>query len=690
MQEQILQTLYSGNIEKGLELAREFVARSAHDPVAQRMLALALRANGDEAGSRAALKRAITLAPEDARMHLELAGLLLDEHDLEGAQRSLDASADADPNSVPAYVMRSHLAIARGDLVEAGRQAVLAERAGPGLPAVLALRGMLRLHEGNLAEAVRLLSDAVRLAPNDAVALHGLGMAYAAQGHLAFAEQTFRKLMGVASNAAAVRLAIAQVQHAQGRSAEAADELAPALADPALATPQMRRFVGELELAAGRHAQAIEHLRQAMAEQSSDRKTVASLAEAWRRSGQLEDARRTLDSALASTPDDDELWRVRLGFEPAGEGAARLVQQWRTRLPESTSAIEAAMVLHASEGRPAEAEAAARELLALAPGHARAEMQIIDALLVRDPAEAAKRLEARISGTSNIGEALSLEAWRDLARHRAGDFSGARKGWSDRHAALARGRLALPAGSAAPPQWPEAVSAPAGSARAIFLVGLPGSAVERAANMLATVFPGFRADRYSPQPPVDAFQDIQAWARIAAADPGTLAEAARTWRAALPGRRVGGDFIDWLPWWDNSYASIMRAGIPEARLVVMLRDPRDMFMDWMAFGSRTPFAVSSPGEAADWLAAALEQLADVHEQELVPHALVRVDDTAEDPRAMAAQLGAALGIELPEPPAGYFGAPRLAPGSWREHAAAFAGPLAALEPVARRFGYPAA
>src|SRR5690606_28643965 len=98
--------------------------------------------------------------------------------------------------------------------------------------------------------------------------------------------------------------------------------------------------------------------------------------------------------------------------------------------------------------------------------------------------------------------------------------------------------------------------------------------------------------------------------------------------------------------------------------------------------------VQSPQAAADWLAALLAQLADVDEHKPVRHVLIRVDDSAEDPRAMARQLGEALGIALPEPPAGYFGAPRLEPGSWRSYLDLLPGPLAALAPVARRLGYP--
>src|SRR5690606_34525347 len=106
--------------------------------------------------------------------------------------------------------------------------------------------------------------------------------------------------------------------------------------------------------------------------------------------------------------------------------------------------------------------------------------------------------------------------------------------------------------------------------------------------------------------------------------------------------------------------------LPGALLLVPLRDPRDMLLDWLAFGTPTPFALESPQAAADYLAGVLEQVATLHELDLVPHHLLRFDATSEDPVAMAAQLGGALGIELPEPPADYFGPARLAAGTWRE------------------------
>src|SRR5690606_28056842 len=109
---------------------------------------------------------------------------------------------------------------------------------------------------------------------------------------------------------------------------------------------------------------------------------------------------------------------------------------------------------------------------------------------------------------------------------------------------------------------------------------------------------------------------------------------------------------------------------------------------WLAFGSSTPFALGAPQAAAEWMAHALGQLADLHQQDLVPHRLLRLDECSEDPVAMAAAVGEALGLELPEPPGSFFVPARFAPGTWREYAGLLAGPFAALAPVARRLGYP--
>lgn len=688
MQEQILQALRSGDTGAALDAARSFAAAAPGDVEAQRMLALALRVNGDLEAARDAVVAAIALAPDDADLHMEHASLGLGLRDLDAAQLALEAAVGVDPNHLAAYATQAHLALARGDIAEAERQVRLAERVEPGHPALQALNGMVALRRGNGAAAVAQLSAAAQRAPDDVLTLQSLAFAHFHQGHFAFAEQAFRKLLEIAPPGNDARLMIALLQERQGRPRDAVDELAPLLADAATATPQVRRFAGELELAADRPARALEHLREAFIALPGEARTTTAIVEAWRRLGANDEARAMLDAALATAPDNDGLWRARLVFEATSESTGETIARWRRHSPESHNALDAEMTFHASEGRPQDVAVAARALLELAPDHVGAEMRLADALLETDPAAALQRIESVLARENLRPDAKAIfEVRLGLARHRTGDFAGALAHWN-RPGAAAPGnnRLPLPKATPAPAEWPEAAAPAADVPPVAFLLGLPGGLSERGAQLLRAV-PTFRGDRVGGSPPADVFQDIGSWPGVAAGklDAPTVIN---TWRAALPRRGIRGAVIDWLPWWDNSYTSVVRAALPEARLLVMLRDPRDMLMDWLAFGASTPFAPGTPQAAADWLAVALDQVATIHERELLAHHLLRVDDIADDPQAMADRLGEALGIALPAPPPGLFGNPRFRSGDWRGYAELLAGPFAALAPVARRLGYP--
>jgi len=689
MQEKILDALRRGDTRTALDAARTHAADAPGDVDAQRLLALALRASGDLDAAREVILAAIALAPDSAELHMEHATLQLGMRDLEAARQAMDAAAGADPNHFAAYAMRAHLALAAGDIAEAERQLRLAGRVEQDHPELQALGGMIALRKGNNGAAIAQLSAALQQAPGDPLTMQALAFAYLREEHFAFAEQAFRKLLDAPPLANDARLMLALTLARQGRPVDAIDELAPLLADQATATLQVRRFVGELELSAGRPARALQHLREVFAVQPGELRATTAIAEAWRRLGATDEARNMLDAALATSPGIDLLWYVRLVFDPLGDVAAGLIERWRQHRPESIDALEAEMKLHAIENRPAGTEAAARALLELEPDHFDAGMKLVDALLVTDPAEALRRIESLLARDDLHPDArATLDMGLGLARHRTGDFAGALDHWNRRIAAGPGNRLALPRATPAPAEWPEAAAPVADAPPAVFLLGLPGALAERGARLLKVV-PAFRDDRVGANPPADIFQDIGSWANVASGTfdaPAVIA----TWRKALPGRGIHDAVIDWMPWWDNSYTAAVRAALPEAQLLVMLRDPRDMLMDWIAFGAGTPFAAESPQLAAGWLAAALDQIATLHEQNLVPHRLLRVDEVADDPVAMAALIGSALGSSLPPPPAGLFGTPRFAAGDWRRYADQLAGPFAKLAPVARRLGYPEA
>ncbi|MBJ6979807.1 MULTISPECIES: tetratricopeptide repeat protein [unclassified Luteimonas] len=688
MHDQILDALRRGDTAAAVDAARRLAGSAPDDAQAQRLLALALRSSGDDTGARAAIERAMVLAPDDAALHLEHAGLLLGQRDVEGAARSLDATIGNNPNAFGAYIVQAQLAMGRNDLDEAERLARLAARVSPDDPALQGVTGTLALRRGRVDEALALLSDSVKRAPDDVVALHALGIAHMTKGHFAFAEQAFRSLLEHAPAAGMVRLLIAELLQRQGRTAEAADELATLVSDPALATAELRRHAGELQLAAGRPERGLELLRAALAADPRDGRTLSAIMAAWARLGAIDDARRTLDAALATTPDSDDLWRARLMFEWRDTRVSSgLVERWRSIMPDSLEALDAALALRIREGRQDEADSVARALLERAPGHMRAELQLADSLLERDPAEAARRLDALLARADTPGDHALLGQRLGVAHHHAGDRKAALACWERLNARQASERVPLPTLSPARDAWPEQAAADPAASQVVFLAGLPGSPVERVADLLAGAVPAFRPDRFGARPPSDALQNIATPVAIAKGAVAPAAVAA-SWRGALPARGVDGAVIDWLLWWDNAYAAVLREALPEARLLAVIRDPRDMLLNWLAFGSSTPFALASPQVAAEWLAGALAQLADLHEQDLVPHHLLRLDEVSEDPVAIVARLRDALGLELSEPPPGYFGAARFPAGGWRDYAGLLAGPFATLAPVARRLGYP--
>src|SRR5690606_32328137 len=136
-------------------------------------------------------------------------------------------------------------------------------------------------------------------------------------GHDAFAEQALRRLVARRGGPAAWRLLLAEALQRQRRPDEALEELRPVLEGDA--SPTALRLAGELELEAGRPREASTWLRRAVAAEPGVPRTLALALDAWRRTGDREDAVRTLESALDSTPDSSALWQARLAVVASGD-----------------------------------------------------------------------------------------------------------------------------------------------------------------------------------------------------------------------------------------------------------------------------------------------------------------------------------------------------------------------------------
>ena len=689
MQDIIIQALRNGAADEAVATARQWVAAEPSQAQAHRWLALALQQQGDAEAAQAALQQALALAPDDAGLHLQHAGLLLAQRRIDAADQALQRSTTLNPNEFSAYLMQAHLALARGDIDEAERLRKLAAKVEPDSPELAAIEGMVALRRGDADRALALLSAASQRLPNDPRVLYALGFAYLGKELLAFAEQAFQRVLELNPDNHALRGLLVQLALRQGHVDRAAEALRQVLATPQGDTPGMRRLAGELELASGQPLQALEQLRPLLAQLPGDRATLQLLLMAWQRLGRADEARSELDAALDAHPQLHDLWLARLAVAAVGsDEAMAVVERWLHAMPNHLPALETQMRLHDMQQQAAAAEVIARRIVALEPGRASGEQRIVEALLAREPAAAIAHVQALLE-QAPAATRPALRGWLGVVQDRAGEPAAALATWLQQHAEQAPLRLPLPPQAKAPAEWPAMGDiAPDNLLRPMFIWGAPGSGVERLVRAIAPASPVLCSDRFGSTPPNDPLQNFNTLQRLS---DGSLEPArfVQQWRDALPARGItDGNVIDWLLWWDNALLWALRPQLPEGRLLVAVRDPRDMLVEWLALGAPAPLAITSAEQAARWLARALEQLADLHEQDLYSHLILRTDTVVNDPAAMTALLEQAFGLRFP--PVRELGPGTIEAGHWRRFAQVLAAEFALLAPVAARLGYPQA
>jgi tetratricopeptide (TPR) repeat protein len=691
MYDPILEALRRGATADALTAAEALVAERPDDAQALRWLSAAQLQNGQADAALASIDRAIALAPENAELHLARAGVLVGSRRPDEAQASLATASGLDPNQFGAYLSQAQLALARGDLDEAERLNRLAERVVPNHPQLAVVEGMVALQRGEADSALRRVSQAIEAAPEDAQLRYVLGFIYMAKGHLAFAEQAFRAIVDKNPAASSLWGLIADLLGRQGRFDEAADALGTLLADPARATPGLKRLAGHLRLRADQVEQAQPLLEDALGRGAHDRATLSALLQLWHARGQQEQGRALLEACLALHPRVADLWLARLALEDMGsEAAIDLAARWVHVAPESVQALEAQMAALAHAGRNEDADAVADRILDFMPGHSDAQARKVNALVARDPAAAVAHVEGLLQQAQQDEIRQTLLGWLALAQDRAGLRGEAVGSWLTRAQGYLSNNLPPHTPSAAQQAWPaRGAITPETPSRPLLLWGAPGSGVERIASVFFASGAPLRGDRLSQRAPRDGFQRYATVQELAGgSQPGNGLVA--DWRAGLPSRGVpDGNVIDWLVWWDNALLHDLRPRLPEGRLLAVLRDPRDMLLEWLAFGSPAMYAITSADDAAIWLATVLDHVATILEQDLYPATVVRLDGIERSPAEIAEVLSQALGglrLAVPQEP----GSDGFEAGHWRQYADALAGPFATLTPVAVRLGYPEA
>jgi tetratricopeptide (TPR) repeat protein len=691
MYDPILDALRRGALAEALTAAETLVAERPDDPQALRWLSAAQLQNGQPDVALATIDRAIALAPDNADLHLARAGVLVGSRRNEDAEAALTQATALDPNQFTAYIVQAQLALSRGEIAEAERLNRLAARVDPEHPRLAFVEGMVLLHNGDGEAALKVLAAAIQRSPDDFQLLHALGSVYLARGHLAFAEQTFRNILDKVPAAGGITLLVASLVGRQGRPEEALEVLAPIIADASSSSAGARSLAGRLHLQAGQLEEAAPLLQAALAGGVQDRALLSALLELWHRQGRRSEGVQALDACLAFSPKNPDLWLARLALEDFGsETALDVTRRWTEAMPGEIRALEARLAALEHAGQGEEADAVADRLITVLPGHSAAQARKVNGLIATDPSAAVAYVQSLLSRASGNESRGLMLGWLGMAQDRAGLAAEAAESWSGRAAILQAQSLPLPLLGPAHQAWPALAAIPADTnERPLFLWGAPGSGIERVAAVLANAGAAVLSDRFGATPPKDSLQPFATVEKLLSGqtDPARLIE---EWRTLLPARGApSGNAIDWLVWWDNTLLQALRPQLPQGYLLVALRDPRDMLLEWLAWGAPSMMAIPSIDVAAAWLAAALEHLAVLLEQQAYPATVIRIDGIEHDPRRLATALGEALGgTQLPAPAlAAIVG---FESGHWRKYAQALAGPFAALTLVAVRLGYPEA
>jgi hypothetical protein len=182
----------------------------------------------------------------------------------------------------------------------------------------------------------------------------------------------------------------------------------------------------------------------------------------------------------------------------------------------------------------------------------------------------------------------------------------------------------------------------------VLLLGTPGSGVERIAALLADQ-PGLTVlrDRIGQLQRTDDFNQPRFpyyCGELSDRDRASLRE---RWLGPLEFARVPLDrtVVDWLPRWDAHLLALVRRAFPGTKLVIVERDPRDAFVNWLAFGWARGFPLTDLALFAVWLRRARDHIHYADALDEPQRLVVDADAVLDDPAANGAVLARFLGLD---------------------------------------------
>ena len=191
MIEQALQHYESGEYAEAKVLFEKMLEQEPENPEVLFMLALVNQQLQNWPAARATLEQAVRVDPNKATFHYSLGSVLLREQQIESAVDSFSKAVELDPNYLEALNALGYCRILQGRFEDAENHLQVALRADPESIPVMVNYGLALLERGKHNDAIAYLQRAVSMDPENSGAQTQLGRAFLAAGQAGFAAQCF-------------------------------------------------------------------------------------------------------------------------------------------------------------------------------------------------------------------------------------------------------------------------------------------------------------------------------------------------------------------------------------------------------------------------------------------------------------------------------------------------------------------
>jgi len=590
----VTKLLAQRNYAAALAALPEFEALK-HDAIRLNWRGTALAGLHQSTEAKQCFERAIDLEPDEPRYRLSLA-MLVSGAEPERAQHLFQEAIALNPNAAAAHLGLGQLAARRGEIARAESLFRTALRAQPELPTIYFGLGHLLIQQGKIDDALRVISQGLARNDKDPDGLAAMGRGFMHKGTPEFARKALDNALAIDPRHSAALLFATELALHQKRFQDA-DQHVRALRERHPQDSNATRLEVELALQLGDAVRARRALDQFLALRPGSARATLQRANLCPNYGE---AVTLILAQIAHSDQQRALWTAaaQLASQHDQDYALAVIRQWTQAEPEDSWAWNHLCTVAEIQREFAAAESAALRAESLDPQLVQAQLVLSRAELRKgEPGLARTRLERLLVPPAKPAEELlypqqRFEAERLLGRACAllDDGEAALNSWL-----RAANRADVRRVAALPAEFVRHVapSALADPHRPVcFLMGAPGCGAELVA-MCLQFDPRVRllADRWlGVEPRRDVYSE-----RSRAAEPWSSNELLHVRKRYLDRlKRVAPDpsvmAIDWLPELDVRIFDVVRAALPQARFLIVQRDPRDALLDAVSMAGNVPGA----------------------------------------------------------------------------------------------------